>query len=233
MLDDVRPEVALGRGIYSFAEAANLLKLQKRTVTRWLNGYSFRRAGEYRHVDPLWATDFRTDEGRGELSFKDLIELRFVGAFIAQGLSLNVVRRCHDYAKQCLSTDRPFLVGKFKTDGETIFLDGNSALVKSELLDLKRNQYVIREVVQSQFRDLDCENEVVVRWRPFNGKPSIVVDPKRSFGRPVAEATGVPTEALVAAVAAEGSLRVVARQFEVSEAVVRDAIKFHQSLEAA
>lgn len=233
MLDNVRPEAALGLGIYSFAEAARLLRLQKRTVTRWLVGYSFHRAGEYRQVQPLWLPDFRTDDGKCELSFKDLIELRFVAAFVAHGLSLSVVRRCHDYAKLCLGTDRPFLEGKFKTDGETIFLDGNSELEKKELLDLKRNQYVIREVVQSQFRDLDSENEIVVRWRPFNGKPSIVIDPKRSFGRPIAEASGVPTAALAAAVNAERSVKLVSRQFEVPEAVVRDAVKFQQALEAA
>jgi uncharacterized protein (DUF433 family) len=131
-----------------------------------------------------------------------------------------------------LSTEHPFLSGRFKTDGATIFLDGIGE-DETALLDLKYKQFAFREVLRTLFRDLDFEAGAVARWRPLDGKASIVIDPERSFGRPIATQSGVPTFVLDSAVKAEGSVRVVARQFEVSEAVVRDAQRFHAMLDAA
>lgn len=77
------------------------------------------------------------------------------------------------------------------------------------------------------------EQDVVRRWRPFGGKDSIVVDPARSFGQPVAARFGVPTIVLAEAVEAEGSVARVAAVYEVDQAVVRDAVRFHAELAAA
>ena len=69
--------------------------------------------------------------------------------------------------------------------------------------------------------------------RPFNGKSSIVIDPVRSFGKPLAADYGVPTVSLATAAKAETSVRQVASLFEVPVAVVNDAIAFERSLMAA
>lgn len=103
----------------------------------------------------------------------------------------------------------------------------------SELLDLKKRQYVIKRVIEQSFKDLDIEDNAVARWRPYRGKESIVVDPKRAFGQPIAAQFGVPTVALAEAVEAEGSVERVARIFEVPAAVVRDALHFEETLRAA
>ena len=55
----------------------------------------------------------------------------------------------------------------------------------------------------------------------------------RSFGQPVAAASGVPTIALAEAVKAEGSLLRVAAMYEVEKSVVQDAVRFHEELMAA
>jgi uncharacterized protein (DUF433 family) len=81
--------------------------------------------------------------------------------------------------------------------------------------------------------NLDLEGDIVARWRPYKGKRSIVVDPARSFGQPVATDSGVPTVALADAFHAEGSAAVVAALYEVDESVVRDAVRFHEGLVAA
>jgi len=73
----------------------------------------------------------------------------------------------------------------------------------------------------------------VARWRPFRGKKSIVIDPSRAFGQPIASQFGVPTIALAEAVEAEGSVEDVARIFEVPVGVVRDAVTFEASLARA
>ena len=102
-----------------------------------------------------------------------------------------------------------------------------------KLLDLKKKQYVFKQVVEQSFKDLDLDGDTVTRWRPYRGKDSIVVDPSRAFGQPVAFATGVPTVVLAEAVKAEGSISRVAAIYEVEKSVVKDAVKFERELMAA
>ena len=77
------------------------------------------------------------------------------------------------------------------------------------------------------------EGDMVARWRPYHGKVSIVVDPARSFGQPIASASGVPTIALAESFEAEGSISRVAAIYAVEKSVVQDAVKFHEELLAA
>src|SRR5205823_2922770 len=98
--------------------------------------------------------------------------------------------------------------------------------------DLKRHQFVIKQVIERSFKDLDIRDETVTRWRPYGGKKSIVVDPARAFGQPIAAASGVPTVVLADAVRAEASIKLVARLYDVPVSVVRDSVKFEESLAA-
>ena len=170
-----------------------------------------------------------------EIGFHDLIELRFVLAFLKQNVGLNVIRRCLENARAIIGEERPFSTHRFRTDGKSIFLETLREVKESEgsssVVDLKTNQLEL--VIEPTFRDLDLADGSVVQWRPFHGKPSIVVDPGRSFGKPLAADFGVPTSALANAAYAEGSTRRAAKLFEVPVAVVDDAIAFEQSLMAA
>src|SRR4051812_1594279 len=94
---------ALGRGAYSAVESLRLLnfsrpglpparRVSRNTVSRWLRGYSH---GEDGHSDPLWKPDYHNDDDQIELSFRDLIELRFVKAFRDLGIGLTTIRDCY------------------------------------------------------------------------------------------------------------------------------------------
>lgn len=223
----------IGIGLYTVGDAARLLRTPARTVRRWLAGYEYRRDGERRHVAPLWEPDLQHPEDGVELSFRDLIELRFVRAFTGIGLDLRTIRACLAAARSAIESDRPFSSGRFRTDGKRIFLELTRGTDDPALLDLKNRQYVFPKIIEQTFRDLDLEDDLVVRWRPWKGKDSIVIDPHRSFGQPVAAAFGVPTIVLAEAVEAEGSVARVAALYEVDPAVVRDAVAFHKELAAA
>lgn len=224
--------VPLGIGYYSVPEAARLLDMPARTISRWLGGYAYVDRGKRSMMDPLWIPQLPEVDGHIELGFRDLIELRFVRAFVKAGLGLNTIRRCLNYARECVNDARPFSTRRFQTDGRTIFLDTLNQSGGNELLDLKQHQYVLPKVIQSSFKDLDIDDATVTRWRPFNGKASIVIDPARAFGQPIASQTGVPTIVLASAVVAEGSVSRVAYLFEVSPSVVRDAVSFEKRLAA-
>jgi uncharacterized protein (DUF433 family) len=225
--------VPLGVGYYTVPEAARLLKLPRRSINRWLGGYRYREGAEERWLPPLWVPELPVLGDRLEIGFRDLIELRFVKAFIEAGLMLKTVRHCLAYARECVQDPRPFSTRRFKTDGRTIFLEGLRTAADGELLDLKKRQYVLKETIEQTFKDLDIQDAVVARWRPFHGKESIVIDPERAFGKPIVTAFGVPTVALADAVAAEGSIDRVVYLYEVPGAVVRDAVNFEEYLLAA
>lgn len=225
--------VPIGIGYYSVPEASRLLSIPSINIRRWLGGYSFRRGLEIHHMGPLWEPQLPKVDGHMELGFRDLIELRFVQAFIEAGLNLFTIRNCLNYARELVDDPHPFSTRRFQTDGRTIFLDSAERAEDAGLLDLKKRQYVIKRVIERSFKDLDIDNNAVARWRPFKGKSSIVIDPERSFGQPVAAKYGVPTIALSQSVIAEGSVSAVSRLYEVSAAVVRDAVAYEKSLLAA
>jgi len=233
--------VPIGVGYYTAAEAARLLKTKPRNISRWLGGYSYQdRGGNIIKAAPLWRPQLPWLGDSLEIGFRDLIELRFVLAFIKHGVGLNVIRRCLENARKIIGQEHPFSTHRFRTDGNSIFLESlrehqESAERRgsSSVIDLKTNQMVFKQVVEPTFRDLDLADGSVVQWRPFQGKPSIVIDPVRSFGKPLAAKYGVPTIALAYAAKAENSTRRVALLFEVPVAVVNDAIAFERSLMAA
>jgi uncharacterized protein (DUF433 family) len=226
------PQELLGLGFYSVTDAARLLRMPARNIRRWLAGYSFARDGDSHHVPPLWTPDLPRADGQIELSFRDLIELRFVNAFVGAGVGLLAIRNCLHYAREVVDSDRPFSTSKFRTDGRTIFLESAGA-DEAKLLDLKRHQFAFKNIVERTFKDLDLEHDEVARWRPFRGKASIVVDPERSFGQPIAASTGVPTIAIADSVEAEGSAERTAAIFDIPVSVVRDAVRFERELRAA
>jgi uncharacterized protein (DUF433 family) len=236
MLDRARQqqsESALGIGSYTVPEAARLLRIPPRNINRWLGGYTFARDDARVAMPPLWSPQLPSHDDHLELGFRDLIELRFVGAFLKAGLGLKTIRNCLEYARQQVGDARPFSTRKFQTDGRTIFLDTLKTSGESEMLDLKKRQFVMKQVIERSFKDLDIENDAVARWRPYRNKASIVIDPTRAFGQPIAMRFGVPTIVLADAVKAEGSVARAAWAYEVPAAVVRDAVNFEASLLAA
>ena len=233
--------VAIGIGCYTVLEAARLLGTMPRNISRWLGGYSYRaNDGAVVRAAPLWRPQLPRFEEHLELGFQDLIELRFVLAFLKHDIGLNVIRRCLESARQIVGEERPFSTHRFRTDGKSIFLESLRELDETEtasgassVTDLKTGQMVFKLVVEPTFRDLDLADGSVVQWRPYKGKPSIVIYPNRSFGKPLAADYGVPTAALANAARAEKSTQRVARLFEVPLAVVNDAVAFERSLMAA
>jgi uncharacterized protein (DUF433 family) len=231
---------ALSRGAYSASEALRLLNfsragvvrhVSRNTVVRWLQGYDFGPESEG-HSEPLWRPDYHNDNDVIELSFRDLIELRFVKAFRDIGLGLPTIRACYERAAEEVHDDRPFSTQRFRTDGRTIFLEITEGLHEPKLVDLRHRQSVFRTIVEPSLKDLEFDASAVSRWYPLGvNRKSVIVDPARAFGRPIS-ASGIPTEVLSRAVQVEGNAARVARLYDVSVAQVREAITFERKLVA-
>jgi uncharacterized protein (DUF433 family) len=222
----------IGIGLYTAAEAARLLRVPRQRLNRWMGGYQYHADGELRRVEPLWTPQIpRIDDELG-LSFCDLAELRFIVRFREAGLSLQTIRGALRAAQRIVEAERPFSTHRFATDGRKIFLEIADRTKEPQLIELAKDQYAFKPMMEPSLKDLEFEDGALVRWWPLPGSRSIVIDPQRSFGQPIAARSGVPTATLATAVEVEGTVKAAARVFEVDPNVVRDAVRFEARLAA-
>jgi uncharacterized protein (DUF433 family) len=219
-----------GIGAYTPTEAGNLLGVSPTTLRRWLFGYTYEHHGPRTTQKPLWQAQYGIDQDEPLLGFRDLIEARVVKGLRSLGIGLPTIRECLVRASEIVRDSHPFSTKKFKTDGKRIFLQITDNLALDEidpaLIDLKSRQRVFQRIVAPSFVDLSFDADVASRWWLLPNKRTIVIDPKRSFGQPIIAENGLSTARVAQAVRAEGSIEAVSRLFEISSAVIRDALKF-------
>jgi uncharacterized protein (DUF433 family) len=215
----------VGLGLYSPAEAAALTHVPAPRIRRWLTGH---RIGD-KDYPALWHSQLeKFDIEQLCLSFLDLVQLRVADAFINEGLSAQKVRRAIELGSQIVS-DYPFANARFRTDGKTLILqvlddDGGE---DHKLIDLFKNgQYLMQRVIEPSLKNLEFEGDVATRWWPLGRSKGVVIDPKRQFGQPIDDATGVPTSVLAQAAQTEGSAAMAAKRFMVPVASVNRAVAF-------
>jgi uncharacterized protein (DUF433 family) len=234
---DVRAEPhALGVGVYSVQQAARLSEVPARSIHRWLLGYSYRYGDGVTHQSPVVARERSVLESETlSLTFRDLLEIRFVHAFRNCGVSWNVIRRATEKAGDLFHTDHPFTTKAFHIDGRRIFAELQSEGVRErKLVDLVSDQYAFRHVMLPSFRaQIELSERGAERWWPMGRKKLVVLDPARQFGEPIVAEGGVPTAVLAKAAAAMHSEQATAKWYEVSRAAVRQAVTFEQQLAAA
>jgi uncharacterized protein (DUF433 family) len=222
----------VGIGLYTVPEAARLTRISVPRVRRWLTGYRYRSRQAEHASAPLWTPEVPKFGSKVELSFRDLMELRFVQLFLEQGLGLQAIRRAIEKAVECFGMERPLSTQRFRTDGRSIFLEVAKEFEEAQLLDLGRDQCLFHRMVAPTFKDIDFEAGVPARWWPATAGGGIVVDPKRCFGKPVVAEYGVPAAALADAYRVRRSFAAVGKDYEIPEKAVRDAVAFQQRLAA-
>lgn len=215
---------ALETGLYPVSEAARLLGISQDTVRRWLWGNS--------GSDPLWSPQVGRIDGSLYLGFLDLTEMRFVEALRRAGVSTARVRKTISSLRERFGS-YPLSSLEFKTvrtDGKRIYVEEFSDLA----YDVESEQMPLRSYLEALFEvfDYSKERKKIERWWPLGKDRGVVLDPKRSMGRPIVDQGGVSTSVLSRAVEAEGSAEDVADIYEISPDAVRAAVEFERSLAA-
>jgi len=213
-------------GFYTVSEAARLLGIESgQRITRWLTTGSAGAA-------PIILRDYRRIGREHELSFLDLMEVRFIEHFRQQKISLQALRVASKEARKELGVDHPFATSgvKFQTDRKQVFLETAKATGDKQLLNLMTKQIAIYEVIESSFaRDLEFDVDGLARqWTPAPAlAPNVLVSPQYAFGRPVIAERRVPTRALFECWKANGNdTAAVADWFEIDDGAVNEAIRF-------
>lgn len=207
----------LGFGVYSIPDAARLVGVHSKRLRRWTSVDG--GLVQSRFADPEL------------ISFLDLMELLFVKMFRDEDVSLQTIRKAAERAKDKFSTDYPFAVKRFDTDGKTIF----ATLMRDEddaeaIEDLKHGQLVFKSIIRPFFKKLEYGNSDALRYWPQLKSGRVVLDPMRALGQPIDAETGVPTSALFQAVQAGDDEKTVAKWYDVPVSAVRKAVLFEKSL---
>ena len=221
----------LGAGIYTIPEASRLTRVSATRIRRWMKGYDFKTKKERHHSKPVWTSQLEALEGKIAVGFRDLMEIRFVKAFIEAGVSWKTMRLAHKAAKAKLDSDHPFCTHKFATDGREILLEQGQASGDTCLVDITNNQREFKKIVTPFLKELEFDRGYT-RWWPMGKSRSVVLDPVRNLGQPTVVGAGVPTRVLARSVKSNGSVESVAHWFEVAPKEVRDAVEFEAGLAA-
>jgi uncharacterized protein (DUF433 family) len=213
---------------YQPAEAARLIGISSQRIKRWVLGYSSGSGDNTKRQPPLWDSRY-SEYDDCYFGFLDLIEIRFVDAFVKAGLSIQAVRTLLLRASEMAQSDYPLSTHLFKTDGKTLFLEvwGTD---EAKAIDVKDGQHAFHAIVKPSFLDLEFGSNSVTKWYVNGKKKQISIDPNLAFGQPVVDQTSIPTARLWEAFQAEGDAKTVAHQFDISPTQVKHAIEFELRL---
>lgn len=202
-----------GIGIYSVAEASRLADIPPAQLRQWLNG---RSVAGVTHP-PLWKPQIGRIGGDTYLGFLDLIQARTAAAMRAAGLDLRELRRAIEAGASAMAVGHPLASSRLLERGR----DG-------PLGDLFGGRQPAKSILEPVFRGVEFDNEMAARWWPRGRSGGVVLDPRRQFGQPIEDETGIPTIVLSQAVGAEGSIAAAARAYLVPQSAIRRALAFEQ-----
>jgi uncharacterized protein (DUF433 family) len=220
-------------GIYSVPEAARLTRVSAGRIRRWLRGYRFRSHNKEYQSKPLWQGQFEPIDNSFALGFLDLMEIRFVDAFVKAGVTWAMIRGACETGREMFGDPHPFCTNQFVTDGRDIFVELHRTTGERSLLEIVNRQHVFTQIIKPFLKELEfADGKQLLRWWPLGVKRFVVLDPARSFGRPIVARQGVPTEVLAKAAVASGSVSEVAGWYDVAEEEIGDAVEYEQKLAA-
>lgn len=219
-------KIDVNGGFYTVSEAARLLgMMSSQRIHRMISPTG---GG----APPVVLRDFQKVGSQHELSFLDVIEIKFVEHFRQAKISLQSLRLAARNARDVLGVPHPFATSsvKFQTDRKKVFLETAEETGDRYLLDLMTKQVAIYEIIERSFeRHLTFDvNGVAACWQPAPGEaPRVIVAPVYAFGRPVISDRKVPTRTLFDSwLSNNHDLEVVADWFRVQPDEVDEAVRF-------
>ena len=227
----------LAQGFYTVPEAARLIQVgNARRIYGWLRGYTGRDIG------PLLNRDYKPIGEDEELSFHDLMEVRFVEHFREAGVKARSLRIAAERLRRELDTKHPFASQRVMLTADKADVFVKEILKKAaeeaddvRLRSLTTNNYVMYEAIKQALIpgvEFSPATELVNRWTPMPDKfPTIIIDPRIARGQPTIP-KGIPTVALFDAWKAENkSVDSVAFWYNIPSTDVLSAVKFEQALD--
>ena len=170
-------------------------------------------------------------ERRKPLSYFQLIELEFVATFRELGISLQRIRRAHDYAVQVLNSEYPFAERRWQTEGRFMLLDLKEVDHETLFDDVVvlgdvHGQEAWQPLLGDRFAQFDYEDGggIAITWHVAGRLSKVVIDPRVAFGAPTVG--GIPTWAIRGRYHAGETIEDILEDFGVTEDQAEDALRF-------
>jgi len=210
----------IGAGVYPISEVHRLTSISKSRVNRFVK--------KYKGVGGLWGGKAEKPDTMYCLSFKDMIELRVINAFLDKGVSWRVICSMAEYGRERFGTDYPFSHQRFPKEGRRIYQRAMESLGVAPVADWKAIGKILSNGI---VKSLEYEGKMPVRWYPVKNSRQIMIDGRYSFGAPVLTKSCVPTHALYKSYLADNrDAPFVASIYRVPEEGVKSAVRYERAL---
>jgi uncharacterized protein (DUF433 family) len=211
---------------YTIAEAAHYLCIPKATISAWVKGTTYSVRGKptrfHRVIDlPV--------KSKNVLSFYNLAEAHVLRVLRTEyNIQLQPIRKALQFIKIERGWKRPLIQEQFRTDGITLFIQH-----LGKLLDVSNpQQRLMEELLNEHLKRIDWENSFAARLYPFtrltpggDAPRSIVIDPHRSFGRPIVDRLGVTTNVIAERLKAGDTIKKLVKEYGGPQTDIEEAIR--------
>jgi uncharacterized protein (DUF433 family) len=209
---------------YPFVEAGLLTGVPLSTLRSWVLGRPFPSRSGQRWSQPV----VRLPKGQKQfLSFTNLVEAHVLAAMRRKhALDLDAIRRAVRYVHDELAVDHPLANEQFKTNGIDLFVERLGNIINAS----RDGQLGMRAVLVGSLDRVEYDKQGrAIRLFPLlkrdDAPKSIVIDPRRAFGRPVVAGTSVPAADIRARFDAGDGVDELARDYDVSSELIEDALR--------
>jgi len=218
----VREEtLKLGSGIYTPADAAKILRLQKSKVSYWFRSYiknKIESSTGFRYYHDL-------DNNQIAVNFYSLIEFYVFHELKNRGVKTRRIIEAHKSISQALNTPYPFASAKLltTTSREVLFEENVNSVVKASY-DL---QYLIFNFIRPFCEKIEFgEDSLPTKFYPLGKDKKIVVDPEHQFGSPIIKGTNILVSTISELYSAGETVPFIAKLYDISAEQVQDAISY-------
>ncbi|TVM14537.1 hypothetical protein DPQ33_17295 [Oceanidesulfovibrio indonesiensis] len=232
-------ENILNKGVYTIAEASTLTGVPKKSFYNWVQSYkNFKAKYSNEQLRHFWNPDFIDFDGGILLTFRDIMEARFVNMFRKYNIPFKRIASAASYLSLELKVMSPFSSRIFETEGIKIlvFNDENKTrldthtkqfllpdmdfLMKPERIEaIKRDATILIDGIEYD------EKGTPVLWKPCpNDFPDITIRPGLHTGKPTIDNLSVST--LVMQYELENDFQEIAKAYDTRPEFVQQAYEF-------
>lgn len=214
--------------LYTVGQAAIYLQMPASTLSTWVDGYERAPRGKPVHGAPLVSAYPSERRGWPRLPFVGFAEAYVLNAFRKEGVPLQRIRA----SLAALSAElgpHALASADLRTDGAEVLWNIAQQQGETEVLRLvvpRSGQHVFTEVVQDYLRTISFDPDgfaASIHPRRY-ADLAVVMDPRRSRGRPIFEQVGVSVDDVLARIHAGEDLEVTARDYGLPVPEVQAAL---------
>jgi uncharacterized protein (DUF433 family)/predicted transcriptional regulator len=214
---------ALGYGIYTSTDIAQLLGIPRSKVARYLKNYWDDRLGRELFNDSYtWQSENRNVKA---VNFYVLIELFICFELQKTGVKPHKILEARKNIALETKTTYPFATSNVLSDGRKIWYQFKDSIIDAD----GSRQTNFEKIIKAYVKNIDFnKQEQAVKFYPNGRNSTIVINPHNQFGQPIIEGTNVNAEMIYSMYKSGEPIEFITHLYDLPIKSVNDAIQFYQ-----